>query len=417
MLPVDGGDDVIHLDALSRTVRFGVHLGHHQPRLEAGFLGRLLVQSVAGDPQHGTADAAIGGQLLDDLLHRTAGHSEPQPLHGGGGGHHLHVIDADDLTVEVHQRPAGVAGVQGGGGLDEGHGVAVQGHVPVDAGDDAVGERPVEGDPQGVADGQGFVPHLQFLILAKLRRGQPRGVDLEQRQVGLRIAAHQLSGVALPVVGGHLCRRLVVNDVGTGDDIPVFREHHPGARPSPVPILHRDADGGRQALLVQLLIAQRLLADGVVQRQGHAGAVAIVGGQALGLLLVLAVIVPGVVSTRSVGAVAEPGVLLLFRRAVAIVVPQQDGAADHGGDHQNDERQQQRPQLRRLPTAFFPLLRGFSGGLRRLGRFRRHLLPTHGLHRHPLFFRQRRHFLRRQPHIRLRHRLQPRLLLRRHRWE
>lgn len=97
---------------------------------------------------------------------------------------------------------AGVAGVQGRRGLDQGHRITVQGHIPVDGGDDSIGQGAPKGGAQRVPDGQGLVPHRQRSGVAELRRGQPLGVNFQQGQIGLGITAHQKCVVLLPVPGG-----------------------------------------------------------------------------------------------------------------------------------------------------------------------------------------------------------------------
>src|SRR5205085_4103098 len=71
---------------------------------------------------------------------------------GGDGG-----VDADDLTGRVDQRPAGVAGVDGGVGLDHAGEVVDR---AVEGGDDAARHGGVTPQPEGVADGDDVVADL-----------------------------------------------------------------------------------------------------------------------------------------------------------------------------------------------------------------------------------------------------------------
>ena len=113
-------------------------------------------QGLAGNSQRGpSGHIALGDDLIYDFLHLGAGNGKAKPLHTGSVGESADFdgVDADDLTVAVDQRPAGIAGVQGGVGLDQGHGSAVDLHIPVDGGDDAVGIGTPEFHSQRIADG------------------------------------------------------------------------------------------------------------------------------------------------------------------------------------------------------------------------------------------------------------------------
>ena len=86
------------------------------------------------------------------------------------------------------------------GGLEEGHRVAVGVHVPVNGGDDAVGHGAPELLAQGVADGQGRIPHLEQVGVPELCGGQAGAVNFEHGQIVGLIAAHQQRVVDAVVV-------------------------------------------------------------------------------------------------------------------------------------------------------------------------------------------------------------------------
>jgi hypothetical protein len=122
--------------------------------------------------------------------------SEPDGLGVDGGVH------ADDLAGHIDQRAAGVAGVDGGVGLDEllelvGRAVGaglVDGAVL--GGDDAGGDGLGEGE--GAADGEDPVADLGAVGVAELDGGQRLGrVDLDDGDVGLGVDADDLGGTAL----------------------------------------------------------------------------------------------------------------------------------------------------------------------------------------------------------------------------
>ena len=71
----------------------------------------------------------------------------------------------------------------------------------------------------GIADGDDEVAHRQLLRVAERQRGEIVGVDLQQSDVGLRIAAHQLGGELAAILERHRDLVRVVDDVVVGDDV------------------------------------------------------------------------------------------------------------------------------------------------------------------------------------------------------
>src|SRR5690606_740518 len=92
------------------------HTGAPRP-IQLQPLGDLhVVLRIEFHPQVGALHAAVGQQLVDDPLHQVAGNAETNPFVaaavGGDGG-----VDADDPALQVDQRAAAVAGIDGGVGL------------------------------------------------------------------------------------------------------------------------------------------------------------------------------------------------------------------------------------------------------------------------------------------------------------
>ena len=103
-------------------------------------------------------------------------------------------VDADDGAVGGDERPAGVAGVDGGVGLDEvveADAAAVD--LPVEGRDDAPGDGRLAGEVEGVADGDDLVADLQVGRVAERRRHQAVGVvDPDEGDVVVGEAADEL---------------------------------------------------------------------------------------------------------------------------------------------------------------------------------------------------------------------------------
>ena len=131
----------------------------------------LLGHSPGGNAEGGLIrHLAVFHNVRDNGLHIPDGNGEAQTLHSGIGiagilgGHNAH-----HLAVQVHQRAAGVAGVDGGVHLDHVKGRAVHIDGPVAAGYDALAHG--EGQfPQGIADGQHRVAYIHVAAVAQSHR-------------------------------------------------------------------------------------------------------------------------------------------------------------------------------------------------------------------------------------------------------
>ena len=205
----------------------GVRGGAHH--IDAGLIVQLglLAQDAQGGAEalpgvdhlveegQGVADGDDQAQALDDGIVFNAGDF------GGGDAHHL--------AIGVDQGAAGVAGVEGGAGLEQVHVLAVHLDGAGGGGDNAFGLGAVQ-VAHGVADGVHRVPHRQLVRTGQLGRGQVIGLHLQNGQVQLLVIAHHLGLVA--VLGGehgHLQGHAALNDVKVGDDVAGGGGHHAGA--------------------------------------------------------------------------------------------------------------------------------------------------------------------------------------------
>src|SRR5437867_3573997 len=250
-----------------------VELHDYVAALEAGFEGRSLLVHVADQGALLFPDLEGLGQVRRDLLDGHAQppaddlpdldaalgdrlgerdrHGEPDAFVTARPGEDRSV-DADELPFEVHQRAAGVPRVDGRIGLDEVL-IVRDAHIAAPQGaDDA--HRDGLRKPEGAADRQDDVAHLELVVVAPLEVRQVRGFDLDDRQIGLRIHADDLGRMFLLVrqidldVGG------AIDHVVVGHDVAVRIDDHAG------PARHvrtgRAAEGNTWFRL--LLLARRL---------------------------------------------------------------------------------------------------------------------------------------------------------------
>jgi hypothetical protein len=163
-------------------------------------------------------------------------------------------VHADDDTVAVHERSAGVAGLDRGVDLDQ----AVQrlgvraivvggGDRLIERNDRARRRGRCAASPQGVPEGEDGIADGELTDVTGCHGGQTRhAVDLEQSHVVGGVVAEDAGGVrrALAVdldtdVGG------AVDHVVVGQDLPRRGEHHPGPGRRPVRQGGVDVDDGR----------------------------------------------------------------------------------------------------------------------------------------------------------------------------
>ena len=169
-------------------------------------------------------------------------------------------VDAHQTTIQIHQRTARIARVDGSVGLYE---VFVpfdtQAAAPESA-DDATGHGLVE--PKRVADGHDKVAHPQTARIGKTDLDKFIGVNFQYRQIHLGIAANH-GRVQQPAVRqGHVDVVGTLHNMIVGDDISPIRIHHhtaAGAARLPVtlPVRH-----------VEEATEERVFEQGVSDRHG-----------------------------------------------------------------------------------------------------------------------------------------------------
>ena len=187
--------------------------------------GGFLVQVLHLDAQPAALHALAGLQLFDDLLGHGGGDGEAEPLARGDDGR----VDAHHLAVQVDQRSAGVARVDGRVGLDEVV-VGTGPEHPALGRDDACGDRVAQAE--GVADGQDPGPDLELVGVREFQHvKRAAGLDLDQRQVGFPVRADDLGREFLAVLL-ELDRDGVraFDDVVVGHDVAVRADDEAGTQ-------------------------------------------------------------------------------------------------------------------------------------------------------------------------------------------
>ena len=247
LLSIDRGDDVFGLDAgLIRRVA-GDHVGHQHAfgLLRSVILSQIALEVLDVHPQPAAGDFAVFLELGDDLGGHVDRDGKPDALAVGDDGR----VDAHHLAVQVQQRSAAVARVDGGVGLDE----IVIGTGADDAalGADDAGRNGLL-QAEGTADGHHPFADLQVRGAAQAGHGQVAlGLDLDQGQVGLRIAADDLGLELALVLEFYLDVVGVFDDMVVGDDVTALVNDKPGADPA------------LPALLGRYLLAERVHPKGV----------------------------------------------------------------------------------------------------------------------------------------------------------
>ena len=148
------------------------------------------------DAQVGAVHLAVLLQLSADPLGQVDGDGEADALVAAGVGRNGRV-DADDLAVEIHQRAAAVAGIDGRVGLDEI--LAVGDADAASLGADDAG-RDGAFQSEGLAEGQHPIADFDLVAVAQPGGGQRAGaVDADDGQVGLGIGL-DVDGLEFPPV-------------------------------------------------------------------------------------------------------------------------------------------------------------------------------------------------------------------------
>ncbi len=167
-----------------------IEIGDDHPAMGQAELLRLRVGDVFG---HYSDPAADDAAVLDDVVQHAAHHVDgnrktdaldSEALRDDGG------VDADQRAAGIDQGPAGVAEIDRRVGLDE---ILEGGDPELAAGgsaDDAVSHG--LGQAEGIADGEDDIADPKLIGSAEGDDRQIRQVDLEYRQVAIRVYADDL---------------------------------------------------------------------------------------------------------------------------------------------------------------------------------------------------------------------------------
>src|SRR5580698_1213724 len=295
---IDGGDDVAGLES-GLVGRAAMHnlLDQHACLEAVNAIdgpGEPLVEANAD----GSAGDLVAGadEVVVDLDDGVGRHGEADALVAVGlrvdGG-----VDAYDFAVHVQERSAGVAGIDGGIGLDEVLKLALRAGLDgaVLGGDYASSDGLRQGE--GAADGFDPVADFGGVGVAELNGRQGcAGVDFDDREVGGLVDADDMRGTAFVTVvwvGGELDEYLVglLDDVVVGDDVALGIDDEAGAE-----------------RLAHLIVVSAVLVGSLAAEEAVEEVLEVALALALALLLVVvAVAVAGVLRMRvGNGAIAGP---------------------------------------------------------------------------------------------------------------
>ncbi len=184
-------------------------------RLDVEAFGDLVGDLLDADPEPAAAQLAELPELIDHAGHRLRGHRKADADRAARRRDDQRV-DADHFAIEIKQRTAGIAAVDGGVGLD----VAVVGagvDVAVARRDDAGGDRAAEAER--IADRDHPFAEAQFVGIAELDCDQRLWrLEFQHRKIGLLVDADQLGLDLGAVVHDDVDFVGVGNDVIVGDD-------------------------------------------------------------------------------------------------------------------------------------------------------------------------------------------------------
>jgi len=201
---------------------------------EADLLGDVRADGEGDDVERRAAGVAVFFEVVEDALGGVDGDGKADAggllgaavgVGGDEGG------DADDLAARVEERAAGVAGVDGGVGLDGVFDLVAGGHGDgADSGDNAAGHGPAEAE--GVADGIDALADDEVGGVGEdggLEVGNI--VDLEEGEVVVAVDVDD-GGFVLAAVGeGDLDGLGVVDDVIVGEDVALLVEDEAASLP------------------------------------------------------------------------------------------------------------------------------------------------------------------------------------------
>ena len=223
-------DDVAALQAGLGCRRIGLNLRDQHSFVDLGLelLGQRLGHRLNHHAQIGPVDLAVLNQFSADPFGEIDGNGEADALIAAGTAGNRRV-DADDLAVEVHQRAAAVAGIDGGVGLNEVFTIGDAEAASLGA-DDAGRDRAFQSE--GLAEGQDPIADFHLAAIAEPGgRKRARPLDAQHGQIGFRIGL-DVGGLEFPsVVQADHDLAASGHDVVVRQDDPAGVNDHPGTGP------------------------------------------------------------------------------------------------------------------------------------------------------------------------------------------
>ena len=160
--------------------------------------GTAVGQILDLDAGSGTSfHITIFDQRFRDTFNLVNRNGEAETFDIGAGG--FRDDQTDQIAVLVKESAAGVARIDGGAGLNQGHGFAVNRNFAFQRADDAVGCRTGK-RPERVADGNCQAADGDLIHAAHADRSQTCFVNLDDGDIGLRVGRDECRGIGLAVV-------------------------------------------------------------------------------------------------------------------------------------------------------------------------------------------------------------------------
>ena len=174
--------------------------------------------------------AAVGHEIVGNVLCGVDGNGEAD-AGGGAAGRIDRGVDANDFPVRIDERPAGIAAVDGGVGLNgfvNESGLAGLDGAPERA-DDARSERGLEAE--GIADGEDFLADLKHSGIPQRQRNKmlSLGIDFHQRNIIALVRADEFCRVARLIAEHNFDGLGAFDDVEIGEDVAAGINHKTGA--------------------------------------------------------------------------------------------------------------------------------------------------------------------------------------------
>ena len=185
------------------------------PAAEFHGVGHFGGEFLDGDAEPAADDFALFADAAHDLAGQVDGNGEPD-AHVSAGPAGDGGVDADDLAAHVDERSAGVAGVDGGVGLEEGFVIGDADARAAGGADDAARDGLFEAE--GRTDGEDPVSDFERVGVAEFGGGEEVGLDSDDGDFGGRVGADDLGFELAPVgqADGDL--------IGSGDDVIVGQD-------------------------------------------------------------------------------------------------------------------------------------------------------------------------------------------------